>query len=141
LAKRRRSLKKRPIRAPSSDLTERKSGRPFLTSLLLFSTPPSHLPAAVEVDGPLVVAGTVAVELTAMDPLLPTRLPLDRPPKAQSRHLEIGDATNLARDVPLLFPRSRDGPLAPTPVLLMHARLPRHPSAAVELATERRTSI
>ena len=141
-ARRRRKPKRRPIRAPSLDRMERRNGLLFLTFPPPFSTLRFQPPAAVEADGPLVVAGTVAVELTAMVPLLPTRLPLDRPHKAQSRPPENEDVMSLVLDVPPRFPRSQDDPLAPTLVRqLMRARLPRPPSEAVERVMARRTPV
>jgi hypothetical protein len=136
-AKRRRRLTIRPTRALSSDPMERRNGLRFLMFLLLFSAPSFHPPAAVEADGPLVVAETAAAEPTVLAPPLPTRLPLDRPPKVQSRRLESEDVTSLALDVLPLFPPRRAVLRAPTPVLqLMHARFLRPPSALVELAME-----
>lgn len=137
-AKRRRKPTKRPTRAPSSDRMERRSGLPFPTSPPLSSTPRFHPPAAVEADGPLVVAGTVVVGHTVTLPLL-TRLPLGRHLTAQSRHLESEDGRRLAVDVLLPSLRSQDGLPAQTVLRLMHGKPLRHPSEAVQLATVKTT--
>jgi hypothetical protein len=141
-AKRRRRLRRRPTRALSSDLMARRSGPPSLTFLQPFSTPLSHPPVevvvAVEADGPLVVAVIVAAELTAMELLVLTRLPLVRQLKTQSRHLESEDAKILALDVLLPSLLSQDDPQVRMPALqLMHARPPSPPKESAEFATEK----
>jgi hypothetical protein len=118
---------------------ERRSGPPFPTSLLLFSTPLCPLPAAAaEVDVPLVVAVILAVVLTATVLLPLIRLPLDRLPRALSKLPESVEETRLL-DVLRPSLLSQDAPPAPRPVpRLMHARLPRHLSAAAAPAMARR---
>lgn len=92
----------------------------------------------MEAGGPLVVAVTVAAELTAIVLLVLTRLPLVRQPKVQSRHLESEDGMSLALDVRPPSLLSQDAPRVLMPELqLMHARLLKPLSEAVELATEK----